>query len=247
MSTQLVKSAINHHNSVQLDYYAGKIKKTMLPVDSHYVNRHIDEFINNSGISKEDDILEVGCGMGKFTIPLLKRGYKITGLDLSPFLLQKLLEYNNNRNNIDLIVSDILDAPEEFNGRFDKVIGFFTLHHFMNLETYLQAMSRLLKPGGEIIFTEPNAYNPLYYFQIVFSPTMSWAGDKGVAMMRKKRFERAANYAGLQNLSLHKFGFFPPFVVNKRAGRFSEKVFEKMRVFKGLSAFQVVRMQKPAE
>ena len=213
MASQLVKSGIHHHNSVQLDYYAGKVKKTMVPVDSYYVNNHIDKFIKHSGISRNADILEVGCGMGKFTFPLLKKGYKISGLDLSPVLLQRLLAHNDNRFKIDLIASDILDAPEELNDRFDYVIGFFTLHHFMNLDTYIKAMSRLVKPGGKVIFLEPNAYNPLYYFQIVFSPTMSWAGDKGVAMMVRKNFVKAANYASLKETSIVKYGFFPPFVV----------------------------------
>ncbi|GAA3522570.1 hypothetical protein GCM10022393_41450 [Aquimarina addita] len=246
MANQLVKSGIHHHNSIQLDYYAGKVKKTMLPVDSYYVNNHIRQFIKHSGITREDDILEVGCGMGKFTFPLLQRGYKLTGLDLSPVLLQKLLEHNANRFQINLVASDILDAPNELNGRFDYVIGFFTLHHFMNLETYIKSMSRLLKPGGSIIFLEPNAYNPLYYFQIAFSPTMSWAGDKGVAMMHYKKFKDASAYAGLANLTIDKYGFFPPFVVNRKIGRYVESSLEKMRVFKGVSAFQIVKMTKPA-
>ena len=108
----------------------------MVPVDSYYVNRHADKMIELSGIKQTDKILEVGCGMGKFTFPLLKRGFKITGLDLSPFLLQKLLEHNNNLFNIDLICSDILEIPSEYDEQFDYVIGFFTLHHFLQLETY---------------------------------------------------------------------------------------------------------------
>lgn len=245
MANQLVKSGIHHHNSIQLDYYAGKVKKTMIPVDSYYVNNHINQFIKYSGITRDDDILEVGCGMGKFTFPLLKRGYKLTGLDLSPVLLQKLLEHNENRFKIDLVATDILDAPDALNNRFDYVIGFFTLHHFMNLDTYIKAMSRLLKPGGSIIFLEPNAYNPLYYFQIVFSPTMSWAGDKGVARMTAKNFLRSADYAGLKNISVEKYGFFPPFVVNNKIGRSAESVLEKVKIFKGVSAFQIVKMNKP--
>ena len=245
MSGEIVKSSIKSHNSIQLDYYAGKVKGTMLPVDSYYVNRHVATFIKHSGITREDDILEVGCGMGKFTLPLLKKGYKITGLDLSPLLLQKLLEYNDNRFKIDLIASDILQVSSEFNNKFDKVIGFFTLHHFMNLEIYLQAMSRVLKPGGSIIFLEPNAYNPLYYFQIMFSPTMSWAGDKGVAMMTSKKFKGAAAYAKLEKPTLHKYGFFPPFVVNNPAGRWAEAMLEKIKFLEGISAFQIVKMRKP--
>lgn len=245
MTNKLVKSKIQQHNSIQFDYYSGKVKKTMLPVNSYYVNRHIEEFIKYSGISRNDKILEVGCGMGKFTLPMLKRGYKITGLDLSPILLQKLLEYNDNKFQIDLIASDILEIPEEYNEQFDYVIGFFMLHHVMHLETCLQAMSRVLKPNGSIIFLEPNAYNPLYYFQIIFSPTMSWKGDKGVAMMTSKNFLRAAQYSGLKNVSIHKYGFFPSFVVNNPIGRFTETSLEKMKIFKGISAFQIIKLDKP--
>lgn len=245
MTNELVKSKFQHHNSIQLDYYSGKMKRTMLPVNSYYVNRHIEEFIKYSGISKNDIILEVGCGMGKFTFPMLKRGYKITGLDLSPTLLQKLQEYNDNKFQIDLIASDILEIPEKYNEQFDHVIGFFTLHHLRQLETYLQAGKRVLKPNGSIIFLEPNAYNPLYYFQIVFSPTMSWKGDKGVAQMTSKKIYRAAQYSGLKNVLIHKYGFFPPFVVNNPISRFIETSLEKMKIFKGVSAFQIIKLDKP--
>ena len=245
MTKQVVESAIQHHNNVQLDYYAGKVKNTMKPVDSYYVNRHIEEFIRFSGVKREENILEVGCGMGKFTLQMLKRGFKITGLDLSPVMLQKLLEHNDNMFPIKLIASDILEIDDQYNEKFDHVIGFFALHHFLNLETYLQAMSRVLKPGGSIIFLEPNAYNPLYYFQIAFSPTMSWAGDKGVARMRKKNFESAAKYAKLENVTLHKYGFFPPFVVNNKFGRKLENTIEAAKIFKPISAFQIVKMDKP--
>ncbi len=243
----MIQSQIAFHNNVQLGYFGEKIKPTMIPVDSYYVTRHVNEFIRNTGITASDKILEVGCGMGKFTLPLLKKGFQITGLDLSPFLLQNLLKYNDNRFKVDLICSDILDIPDSYNGQFDYVIGFFTLHHFHHLHTYFQAMSRVLKPGGAIIFTEPNAYNFLYYIQIFSSPTMSWEGDKGVAQMRKSNFKKAANYANLTGLTIKKFGFFPPFVVNTKLGRKLESLIEWFRVFKPFSAFQIVQLDKPGQ
>ncbi len=218
----------------------------MLPSDSYYVRRHIQEFLTFSNIRRDEKLLEVGCGMGKFTLPLLQNRFDVTGLDLSPFLLQKLLEYNGNGFPVKLICSDILDVPEECNGKFDKVIGFFTLHHFHHLETYFQAMARTLKPGGEIIFLEPNAFNPLYYFQILFSPTMTWQGDKGVADMTKGNFRKAAEYAGLEGLEIKRYGFLPPFAVNRQAGRAVDLGLEKLRVFEPLSAFQLIRLRRPA-
>lgn len=29
-------------------------------------------------------------------------------------------------------------------------------------------------------FLEPNAFNPLYYFQITLTPEMRWEGEKGI-------------------------------------------------------------------
>lgn len=245
MGTDLVKSKIKIHNQTQLAYYDKKIKTTMKPVNSYYVNRHVDEFIKISEIKRDQDVVDVGCGMGKFTIPLIKKGYSLTGLDLSPFLLQQLLIHNDNRFDIELICSDILEVPSEYNLKFDKVIGFFALHHFLHLHTYFQAMSRILKPGGEIVFVEPNAYNPLYYIQILFSPNMSWKGDKGVLRMRRKNFQKAADYAHLENLEIYKYGFFPPFVVNTLIGKKLEKLLERIGIFKFFSAFQIIKVEKP--
>ncbi|OJJ13892.1 methyltransferase type 11 [marine bacterium AO1-C] len=245
MNPQLTQSEITNHNQSQLDYFGKQVKKTMIPVDSYYVNRHVDKLIEVSGIQPNHNVLEVGCGMGKFTIPLLKKGYQITGLDLSPFLLEKFKEYNQNNYPIELLCSDILDMPEKYNEQFDHVIGFFTLHHFLDLEAYYQAMSRVLKPSGKISFVEPNAYNPLYYIQITFSPNMTWKGDKGVINMTYKRFRRAADFAGLTQVKLSKYGFFPPFVSNKKVGQRTEKLLEDIKVFQGVSAFQVVSVTKP--
>ena len=239
----LVRSSIQYHNNVQLGYYVDRLKKTMMPVDSYYVNRHIMEFLQFSQIKPGENILEVGCGMGKFTIPLLKKGFQITGLDLSPFLLQKLLEYNDNRFGVELMALDILEIPEEYNEKFDYVIGFFTLHHFQNLPAYFQAMKRVLKPNGKILFLEPNAFNPLYYFQIFFTPGMSWGG-KGVAMMTENNFKKAAEYSELRFAGIKKYGFFPPFIVNKKWGRQLDDFVEKLPPFKPILAFQLIQFKK---
>lgn len=240
----IVKSAISFHNREQLDYFGQKVKPTMVPVESPYVMKHVRSMLNFAAPDRTDRILEVGCGMGKFTLPLLKSGFKITGLDISPFLLQKLLEYNDNRFQVPLICSDILEIPHEYNEQFDKVIGFFTLHHFHHLETYFQAMARVLKPGGEIVFIEPNAYNILYYFQIFFTPGMNWKGDKGVAKMRKSLFQKAATYADLNLGKIETYGFFPPFVVNKPVGQRIDSFLEKQTILKPILPFQLIRLTK---
>ena len=42
--------------------------------------------------NKELEIIDIGCGTGRHSIELAKRGYSITGIDLSESLLQKARE-----------------------------------------------------------------------------------------------------------------------------------------------------------
>jgi len=42
--------------------------------------------------NKELKIIDIGCGTGRHSIELSKRGYSITGIDLSESLLQKARE-----------------------------------------------------------------------------------------------------------------------------------------------------------
>ena len=57
----------------------------------------------------------------------------------------------------------------DFNGRqFDHIIGNGILHHlYFQLDEALTTIKKLLKPGGKIIFLEPNIYNP--YCWVIFS------------------------------------------------------------------------------
>ncbi|GAA4436194.1 hypothetical protein GCM10023091_13860 [Ravibacter arvi] len=240
----VVVSNIKFHNNQQLDYFGHHIKKTMIPVFSPYVQRHIQEIVSFAGIQRKDQVIDIACGMGKYTLNLLRQGFQVEGLDLSPFLLQQLLVYNDNRYQVKLHAADVLDAPEELNEKFDVVMGFMALHHFHNLHACFQAMYRIAKPGGKVVFLEPNAFNPLYYAQIFFTPGMSWEGDKGVANMTKSKLFEAMQFSGWKNLKIKRFGFYPPFVANTSFGQATEKYLERIPGINPFLPFQIVMGEK---
>lgn len=240
----VVLSKIKFHNNQQLDYFGQKIKKTMIPVASPYVQRHVQEVIDFAGVKKTDKVIDIACGMGKYTLNFLARGYRVEGLDLSPFLLQQFLIHNDNKFDVKLHAADVLDAPEELNDQFDVVMGFMALHHFHNLHACFQAMYRIAKPGGKVVFLEPNAYNPLYYAQIALTPGMSWEGDKGVADMTRTKLFNAMEFAGWKNLKIKRFGFYPPFLANSKLGQSTERFLEKIPPFNPFLPFQIVSGEK---
>jgi SAM-dependent methyltransferase len=237
---------IAQHNQDVIDYYDGRVKKTMTPTGSLYTLHHLDELQRVTGIRAGDRVLDVGCGMGRYSIPLAARGVSVEGIDLSPFLLDRLRECNTSGRGIPTYCLDILDHPQELENAYDAVVGFFVLHHLHDLARSFAAMKRVVKPGGVIAFVEPNAFNVLYYVQIVVTPTMTWKGDRGMARMRPGVIFPAMREAGLDSPRLHRFGFFPPFVARRPAGMWLERRLERVPLWRPLLPAALFSARRPA-
>ena len=224
---------------MQRRYYEGREKRHMLPTGSPYLRRHVDELVRFAGLGPSQRILEVGCGMGRYTLLLAERGLQVEGLDLSPVLLERLRTFDGGRFDIPLHAADIAFPPTTLAGRFDAVVGFFTLHHLHDLGRSFAAIARLVRPGGRIAFLEPNPLNPLYYVQILITPRMTWRGDAGIVRMRRAVVFRAMEEAGIRRLSRVRFGFFPPFLANLARARPLEHRVERVLPLRPILPFQI--------
>jgi SAM-dependent methyltransferase len=239
-------AALERHNRAQIEYFETAGQHAMRPSDSHYVLHQVDRLVAFAGLSPGDHVLDVGCGMGRYTLPLAARGLAVEGIDISETLLERFREFDAGRYDIPLHRADIVSPPDELRERFDAVVGFFTLHHLHDLCACLRSMRSLVKPGGRVVFLEPNPLNPLYYVQMLVVPGMSWSGDKGILQMRPANVFDAMAAAGLRNASLDRFGFFPPFVTNLDWGLRLERRLERVGAWKRLLPFQVFRGDVPA-
>jgi SAM-dependent methyltransferase len=243
----LSKPQFDAHNQHQRDYFEMRVSPRMLPGNTPYILNHIDHLAAFGKLQKSDLLLDVGCGMGRYTIPMLEQGYRVDGLDLSPVLLERLQGYNAGRFQTDLYGIDLLARPPELKAKYDAIIGFFTLHHVHNLAECYAAMRHYVRPGGQIIFLEPNAYCPLYYVQITLTPGMTWAGDGGMVNMRRRPLAEACRAAGLVDFRLSLFGWLPPFLRNKRFGQGLENALQRVPGVQGSRAFMLVGATVPAE
>lgn len=109
-------------------------------------------------------VLEIGCGTGLNSYLLARKtGLSVLGTDLCvPFIEEANRRYQ--LPNLRFAVLDFNHAAEFEGETFDAIVGNGILHHlYHHLGDALANMRRLLKPGGRIVFIEPNLYNPYVY------------------------------------------------------------------------------------
>jgi len=235
------------HINAQRRFYADLDRRCKIrPDDSRSTRRHLDELLSVLGLAPGARILELGCGMGRFSVLLAENGYDVTANDLSPDLLAAMEKLEMGRR-IRRICCDAGEIDRKTGGEFDAVIGFFFLHHLDDLRGVFKAAARVLAPGSRVAFCEPNAFNPLFPLQILLSPHMKWAVDGGVLRMRPSVFERAMSEAGIGEMRIRRYGFFPRMISNSRIGSVVEKGIECLRIFRPVSAFQVLSGTKLPE
>lgn len=153
------------------------------PGECDFIEREID-------YNKSLKILDIGCGTGRHSIELSKRGYDITGIDLSDSMLARAREKASVHGlKINFLKHDARDLP--FTAEFDLVImlceGAFSLMETdeMNYEI-LKNAAKSLNERGKFIFTTLNGLFPLYHSVEEFCASTS---EKGNATYRSNSFD----------------------------------------------------------
>ena len=141
-----------------------------------------------------EDVLEVGCGSGTFTVLMAARGHRVTGIDIDPSYVETAKQRVAKFSGCRVACGDATaaDWPE----RFDTVVALDVVEHIEDDHAFLRRLARVLRPGGKLVVKVPAA------------PSLMSTLDRVVGHHR--RYDKASlretfRDAGLTPLSLSHF------------------------------------------
>jgi S-adenosylmethionine-dependent methyltransferase len=102
-------------------------------------------------------VLEVGCGTGRYTVELLKRGVQVTAVDFAPGMLAHSKRYLRRQGYAGKVAhyqADARDMRGVPDGPYDAVLLMGPLYHLVELSDRKRALRQAyarLKPGGVLM------------------------------------------------------------------------------------------------
>ena len=117
-------------------------------------SEQVSRLIELSGIDR-GAVLDLGCGPGRYAVPFAKRGFAVTGVDLTPFLIEKARAYAEAEGvELELIEQDMraFVRPETFDLALSMLTSFGYFDDERENHGVLKNIYASLKPGGAFIF-----------------------------------------------------------------------------------------------
>jgi ubiquinone/menaquinone biosynthesis C-methylase UbiE len=135
-------------------WYVESFKQDYLKIYAHRndetAEQEVDLIISLLGMKTGSAVLDLCCGHGRHSRALARRGFQVTGLDLSEVLLAEARRRQKELPAIRYVRGDVRHIP--FKNEFDYVLNLFTSFGYFeeraeNIKVF-EGISRALKTNG---------------------------------------------------------------------------------------------------
>jgi SAM-dependent methyltransferase len=121
----------------------------------------LDSLLGAVGATVEpgDEIVEIGCGAGRITRPLARRGKSVRALDISERMIDLAREMNRDLTEVEWIHGDGVSLTGVDSASADVCLSYVVFQHIPDPNVtlgYVREIGRVLRPGGWAAFQVSN-------------------------------------------------------------------------------------------
>ena len=181
----------------------------MFSLDREILDRYVER---GSQRTNGPSFIDLGCGTGRSSLPLLERGLTGVAFDLSQRMLEEVQskvagDAGELQPGIECVRGNLVELDCFADRSFDYAICMFSTLGMIRgssaREQTLRHVARILKPGGLFVFQVHN------YWVHLFDPDGPWWMFRNLVRATMKRDvevgDRFFPYRGIPNMYLHSF------------------------------------------
>ena len=128
-----------------------EVWENALPAE--WTAQEVDFILEKLNVHPGHQLLDIPCGFGRHAIELSKRGFKVTGVDISKTFIDGLTEkISSQKLNIEAIEADVLSV--QLDGTYAGAIcmgNSFGYFHFDHMKLFVEKVSHSLEAGAKFI------------------------------------------------------------------------------------------------
>jgi SAM-dependent methyltransferase len=178
--------------NIPADWYDGFFEgdwldQIALHADPEQTAQQVEFIVEKLALEPDASVLDLACGHGRITLELAKRGYRLTGLDLSPRSLELAREAAAGLGlEIEWVHADMREIPPDRS--FDAVINVFTSFGYFEEEKenqrVLDGVERALEPGGRFLIDVVNLLSLVRRYRPRW-----WEDEHGAVLLQDHKFD----------------------------------------------------------
>lgn len=203
-------------------------------------------------VNSHKKLVDLGSGTGRFALHFLKKGFDVTGIDISSEAVE-MLKKRAHRYKLSKKLQARqhgLNSPiKELEGKFDAGYMIVTYHCISNdpkeQQKVFKNFIKLIRKKGKVLIMEPNPLNPLFYISYLFVYKGNLREGYNIINSRKEILVDLLKKEGMDDIRIYHHSFLPTYFINywNFVGQLN-KFLCNIPIIKNLSAFHIITAVK---
>ena len=108
--------------------------------------------LNNVSLDKSMHVMDFGAGTGLITAQVADKVGKVTAVDVSEAMLERLAAKAELKGKVEIVCQNIIEQP--LGTEFDLIVSAMAMHHVKDTDKMIERFAQHLKPGASVALAD---------------------------------------------------------------------------------------------